>query len=119
MARVALMLLTGTEGGEGAKAYHALLFASQLHEAGQEVQLILDGAGTGWLKKWASPENRLHGLYQKVKALGLIAGACDFCAGHYSDKELVQTQGLCLLGEAEGHPDIAGLVKEGYQLLIL
>lgn len=119
MTKVAIVLLTGTAGGEGAKALHALLLAGQLKEAGEEVKLIFDGAGTGWIDEFTNPESRFHALYSQVKALGAIDGVCDFCAGHYSDKALVEKEGLSLRGEAQGHPNIVGLIQQGYQIIPL
>lgn len=119
MAKVAILLLTGTAGGERAKAFHALLLARGLKEAGDEVKLIFDGAGTGWIGTFADPQDRLHSLYEQVKAMGVVHGVCDFCAGHYSDKDLVQKEGLPLRGEAGGHPDLVDLIRQGYQIIPL
>lgn len=119
MAKIAIFLLSGTASSEMAKAFHALLYARQLKEAGEEVKLVFDGAGTGWIPELGKPENRLHSLFLRVKELGVIDGVCDFCAGIYSNKEAIQQQGLPLAGEADGHPDIVRLVREGYQVVVL
>ena len=44
-----IILQAGTESHEGmARAVHALLYATELKEAGYEVALVFDGAGTEW-----------------------------------------------------------------------
>ncbi len=119
MAKIALLLFSDASQANLAKGLHALLLTKQLHQNGIEAKLIFDGAGTGWITALADPEHRLHGLFNEVKGLGLVEGACQYCSGRYSDPALVEKEGLALLGEAEGHPDIARLIKEGYQLLTL
>ena len=119
MAKIALLVFSDTSQANLAKGLHALLITKQLHQSGIEVRLIFDGAGTAWITALADPEHRLHGLFNEVKGLGLMEGVCHYCSGHYSDPALVEKEGLALLGEAEGHPDIASLIKDGYQILTL
>ncbi len=119
MAQIAVLVFSDTSQANLARGLHALLLTKQLYQSGIEVRLIFDGAGTGWITALADPEHRLHGLFNEVKGLGLVEGVCQYCSGRYSDPALVEKEGLALLGEAEDHPDIARLIKEGYQLLTL
>ncbi|MEE9203209.1 MAG: hypothetical protein V3U31_08450 [Dehalococcoidia bacterium] len=119
MAKIAVLMFSDASQANLARGFHALLLTKQFHQGGIEVRLIFDGAGTGWITALSDPEHRLHGLFNEVKGLGLVGGVCHYCSGRYSDPALVEKEGLALLGEAEGHPDIARLVKEGYQLLTL
>lgn len=112
------ILVHSTEN-EGAKALHALLYAQELHEAGHNVKVIFDGAGTVWIKKFENPENKYHPLYKAVKKLGVIAGACEYCAEAFQVNTEVRESGITSLGEVNGHPSLAQLVAEDYQLIIL
>jgi hypothetical protein len=112
------ILVHATES-EGAKALHSLLYAQELHEAGHEVQVIFDGAGTGWIKKFEDEKNDYNPLYKAVKNLGVIAGACEFCAGAFGVEEDVNKAGIQSLGETNGHPSLAQLVEKDFQIIIL
>lgn len=117
MKKYAILLLASQ--AEGAKALHALMYAQELHEAGHEVKLIFDGAGTTWIKQFEDPQNKFHQFYTAVKNLGIISGACEYCAGAYGvDKEVLQAE-VKMLGELNGHPSVNQLVEDDFQLLIL
>ncbi|MBI4287465.1 MAG: DsrE family protein [Chloroflexi bacterium] len=119
MAKIAIFLLSGVQDFHGTAAFHALLYARDLKGAKVDVKLVFDGAGTGWIDEWSKPENRTHKLYEEVRDSGAIGGVCDFCIGHYGNKERATGQGLSLLGESQGHPDVARFVAQGYQIIII
>lgn len=117
--KIALLLHTGTASGGGVRALHAMMYACELKEAGEEAKLFFDGAGTGWIPELANPENRLHRWFLRAQELGVIGGVCDFCSGHHSDKAVIQQLGLPLAGEVGAHLDIVRLVREGYQIIVI
>ncbi|MBI2861048.1 MAG: DsrE family protein [Chloroflexi bacterium] len=119
MTKVAIFLLSGVEDLHRTAAFHALLYARDLKAANVDVQFVFDGAGSGWIEEWSKPENRTHKLYEEVRNSGAIAGVCDFCVGHYGDKAKAADQGLSLLSESNGHPDIARFVGQGYQVIVI
>jgi hypothetical protein len=104
---------------EGAQALHGLLYAQELHEAGHEVRVIFDGAGTAWIGRFEDPSSKYNPIYKAVKNLGVIAGACEFCAGAFGVVESVKQSGIQSLGESQGHPSLAKLVAEDYQIITL
>ncbi|MGM0878385.1 MAG: DsrE family protein [Bacillota bacterium] len=104
---------------EGAKALHSLLYAQELHDAGHEVKVIFDGAGTIWIKKWEVPDHKHNPLYKAVKKLGVIEGVCEYCAGAFGVEHEVKQSGLSSLGEINGHPSLAQLVTDDYQIITL
>jgi len=104
---------------EGAKALHSLLYAQELKEAGHEVKVIFDGAGTVWAKLFEDPNNKFHPIYQSVKKLGVIEGVCEFCAGAFGVSEDTKKAGFNQLGEVGGHPSITKLVADDYQIITL
>lgn len=121
MRKVAVILHAepGTHDALG-RALHALLYTQELQEHGHEVQLILDGGGTKWLEEFTQPDNALAPLYQSLKNAGVIGGVCDFCVPAFDgDKALAESEGLHLLSEFQGHPSLAKLIEDGYQVITL
>jgi len=117
MAKYAVILQA--QPGDLGRAVHGLLYTKDLNEAGYEVQLIFDGAGTTWIKEFEKPDHKYHALYQEVKKRGLIGGACEYCAKAFKvDAEVIKS-GVPFIGEYAGHPSIARLIKEGYLLITL
>jgi hypothetical protein len=117
----AIILQAGNETNEGqARAVHALLYAVELAEAGYDVVLIFDGAGTGWANELSKPDNAFHQHYMKIKALGIVEEICDYCAISFDVKEdLPEQQRKLLVGDYEGHPSLAKWVERGYQIISL
>lgn len=120
--KFAIILQADTDRHEGlARAVHAMLYAKELIEDGHDVTLIFDGAGTHWAEELSRPEgkNPLIPQYVQLKKLGVTEVICDFCANAFEVKKDLVERGAGLVGEYEGHPSIAKLVDQGYQLLVL
>jgi hypothetical protein len=62
----------------------------------------------------ADPDHKYYGHFESVKYE--IEGACACCAKAFGVEEDVQESGVELMGEFEGHPSLAKLVSEGYQV---
>jgi hypothetical protein len=117
MKKFAILVHAGET--EGAKALHSLLYAQELHESGHKVKVIFDGAGTAWVQRFEDESNKYHPFYKVVKDLGVITGVCEFCAGAFGVSENIKQSGIQALGEAKGHPSLANLVAEDYQIITL
>ena len=66
--KVAIFLHAHVDSKDGtARALHALLYARELKEAGADVVLIFDGAGTTWVDKLRDPEHKFHKHYQQLR----------------------------------------------------
>lgn len=104
---------------EGARAWHALLYAKELSERHHEVRLIFDGAGTTWVREWEKPGARHADTYQEVKKRGIITAICDFCAGAFKVHEETVKSGLPHGKDYDGHPSVAALVEEGFSLMVI
>jgi hypothetical protein len=116
MAKVAIVVLAGTETHEGlGRVVNALEAAKELKEGKDEVRIIFDGAGTAWVPELARKEHRAHALYAAVA--DRIAGVCAFCAGAFGVKDAVVAQCVALADEYEGHPSVRRLVHDGYQVI--
>ena len=112
----AMLVLAGTETrADLGRVMNALQIARELHEAGDEVTVIFDGAGTQWVPTLSDPEHKYHRLFDGVKER--VAGACSYCAGAYGVKDEIESTEVPLLDEFDGHPSMRKLISNGYQVL--
>ena len=121
MSKIAIILHAepGSHDALG-RALHALLYSQELHDEGHDVQLVFDGGGTKWIEEFKKPDNKLAPMYENLKMTGVIAGVCDFCIEAFDgDKELVKSENLPLINEYNGHPSVAKLISDGYQVITL
>ena len=121
LGKYLIILQAGNETNEGgARALHALLYASELAEGGHDVTLIFDGAGSGWAVEFQKKDHPLHEKYVKMAKMGVVLEICDHCSEHFKVKEQLTEQQLTLLaGDYEGHPSLLRWVDQGYQLVVL
>ena len=119
--KIAIILMAGNETNEGmARAMHALLYARELADSGCQVALIFDGAGTGWAFEMSRTESPLNKHYLKFKEKGIVEEICDYCAEQFGHKEaLPADQQKLIVGDYEGHPNIAKWIKMGYRILVI
>lgn len=96
---------------------HALLNAKDLHDAGVQVRLIIEGSATARVKSLVQPEQPFHGLYVQIRDAGLIDGVCKACGAKMGSLEAAQAQGLRLLDEMAGHPSMGRYLAEGYEII--
>jgi hypothetical protein len=115
MAKAAVVLLADTETKEGlGQMSNALTTVREFKEEDQEVTLIFDGAGTKWIGELSGPDHKYNRHFESVDD---IQGACAYCARAFGVKNEVQEGGVELLGDFEGHPSLAKLVTQGYQVI--
>ena len=116
MNKVAIVVVADTEGhGNLGRIVNALEAAKEFKEAGDEVQLIFDGAGTQWIGALADSSHKAHPIYREVK--DVIYGACAFCSEAFGAKDDVVAEGIDLLDEYDSHPSIRKWVDDGYQII--
>jgi hypothetical protein len=64
----AMLVLAGTEArADLGRVMNALQIARELHEAGDEVTVIFDGAGTQWVPTLSDPEHKYHRLFEGLR----------------------------------------------------
>lgn len=116
MPKVAVVLLADTITAEGmGRMVNALTTAKEFTEAGDEARIIFDGAGTKWIAELQSADHKYHGLLESVK--DTIVGACAYCSRAYGVKDEVQSAGVALLDDYDGHPSLHSLARDGFQIL--
>lgn len=114
--KIAIVLLAGSDSADGTgRMANAFVTALEAQDAGDEVRVIFDGAGTTWLKTLADPDHKYHRLREQVR--GSVTGACLYCARAYGVVDDVERAGIPLLDEYKAHPSIRGLVADGFQVL--
>lgn len=114
--KLAIVLLAGSETADGSgRMANAFITALEAQDAGDEVRVIFDGAGTTWLRTLADPEHKYHRLLNEVRAS--IVGACLYCARAYGVVDDVERAEIPLLDEYKHHPSIRGLVADGFHVL--
>jgi hypothetical protein len=96
---------------------HVLINALDMAERGHETRVVFEGASINLLPELTDSGNQFHGLYDKAKDRGLIAGACKACSAKLGKTEAVQAEGLPLLAEAMGHPSMAAWREQGFEVL--
>lgn len=116
MEKAAIVVLADTEShADLGRVVNALVATKEFKEAGDDVRLIFDGAGTRWPGVLSDPGHQAHKPFEAVR--DVVAGACGFCAHAFHAEEQVQDSEIKLLDEYEGHPSIKGLVDDGYQVI--
>jgi len=116
MSKVAIVVLCDTETFEHlGRAFNALMAVKEFKEAGDDVRLIFDGAGTKWIAELSKPDHKAHGLFKAVR--DKVTGACSFCSGIFQQEAAIKAHDVRLLDEYEGHPSFRKLVSEGYDVI--
>ncbi|MGD8366342.1 MAG: cytoplasmic protein [Desulfobacterales bacterium] len=96
---------------------HVLLNALDLNQKGEESRIVVEGAATKLVPALAEPTHPLHGLWNKVKAAGLVDGVCRACSEKMGTRKAAEDQNLPLLEDMNGHPAMAAYRKAGWQII--
>ena len=116
MPKLTVVLLADTETHEQmGRAANAFEMVKEAQQTNLDVELILDGAGTRWVRELTKPDHKLHGLFEQVRSN--VSGVCEYCAGAFGVKEAVRTSGLPFANEFDGHPSLAQRVADGRQVV--
>ncbi len=113
--KAAIFILAGTEGHENVgRLVNGLEAAREFVEAGDDVEVVLDGAGTEWIEELEHPEGDYHDLYAAVRD---EVGVCDHCSGAFGVEDAVADAGLETLDDYDGHPSVRSFVEDGYEVI--
>lgn len=101
MLKVAIIVLADTEThGDMGRVTNALTAAQEFKEAGDDVKLLFDGAGTKWVAELSKEDQLLNPLFNSVK--DKVAGVCLFCSGAFGVKEEIERGDARLAGSITG-----------------
>ena len=113
MSKVAIVILADTAGpGDFGRAVNGLMTAKEFKEAGDEVQIIFDGAGTKWIGKFNEEGSKYGPLFDSVK--DKVTGVCGYCAGAFKVTEDATTNKINQIDEYDGLPSFKKLVDDAF-----
>ena len=116
MSKIAIVVLADNETyGDLGRIVHALEAVKEFQEAGDEVQMIFDGAGTKWIGTLSDARHNFYGLYRAIESK--ITGVCAFYSNTFGVTTQVSGAGVKLVGEFDGHPSFKKLIDQGYQVI--
>lgn len=116
MNKVAIVVLAEKGSHEGlGRVVNAMEFAKELHEKGDDVKLVFDGAGVTFIPELEKDDHDAHPLYEGVKPV--IEGACKFCSKSFGVINDVQKTNVNLLDDYDDHPSLRSYVTDGYQVV--
>jgi hypothetical protein len=96
---------------------HVMLNALDMKERGYDVRLVFEGRSVTLIPQLADEANPFHGLYEKLKASGVVDGACKACSNKLGVLEAVKAEGIEPIGEMMGHPAMGGYMDRGYEVV--
>jgi hypothetical protein len=96
---------------------HVLLTAVDMQERGHDAKIVIEGAATKLVPELAKKANSMHQLFEKVKGLDLIEGACKACSNKMGVLMEIEAEGLRLLDEMSGHPSMARYLEDGFEVI--
>ncbi|WP_461054678.1 DsrE family protein [Spirosoma arcticum] len=117
--KTALVILSdpkaGTDDSNG-KLFNALAAAYDFKQAGQEVSILFQGAGTRWPEALKNPDNPFHALFNAVedKVQGVSCGCADAFGANPSGYDLVTTNAV---PGTTGLPSFVKLQQDGYHII--
>jgi hypothetical protein len=116
MNKAALIVFADTEThADLARVVNAMMTAKELAEAGDDVELIFDGAATQWPGILVNHDHKSHRLFEQVH--DVISGACAFCSRAFAAEEKVRRAEVPFLNDYKDHPSIRRLVHERFEVL--
>ena len=96
---------------------HVLLNALDMKEKQYDVKIVVEGAAVNLIPDLAESSNPLHKLWEKAKAVGLVAGVCRACSAKLGTQKAAEAQGLALLDDMSGHPSMAAWRNNGFEII--
>ncbi len=96
---------------------HVLLNSLDLNKKRMGGKIILEGEAVKLVPEMIKPDHFLNKLYTKVKEQNLIIGACKACSTKLEVRDIIEDEGIPLIGEMMGHPAISDYIDQGYQIL--
>lgn len=116
MAKYAFVIYSDPDvRSELVKAMHAIQYAIALKRKGHEVVIFFDGLGT------KVPLSQLKSLVEQASRMGLIYGACGYCASppHVNVSSKLKEVGIRLLGDEGDHKDLTLFHDMGYEVVMV
>jgi hypothetical protein len=121
--KTAILILSDPKAGDEAlgRVFNALALADEALRAGDEVEVVFNGAGTRWPAELSKVTHPANSLYNAVRET--VKGASCGCAAVFGATKGVEVCGLPLLKDKAlaGTPGISNLrryLAQGWQTLV-
>jgi hypothetical protein len=121
--KTALIILSDPKAGDEAlgRVFNALAIAHEAMQAGDEVEVVFNGAGTRWPQELARPSHPANGLFNAVRET--IKGASYGCSVAFGAAKETEASGVPLLKDKKlpGAPDMSNLrryLADGWRTLV-
>ena len=110
---------SGSEEALG-RVFNALSAAYDYKQAGDDVEIMFQGAGTRWVGELSNADHPAHALFEEVK--DTVAGVSCGCADVFGGAEDAAKSGFDLIKNnpvpgTSGLPSLRTLTNEGYNVL--
>lgn len=106
--KIAILVLSDPRSGADealGRVFNALALAHESREAGDEVDLVFQGAGTRWPEQLAQLGHPANALYNAVR--DSVKGVSCACSEVFGARQAVERSGLALL-EQRAIPGMSG-----------
>src|SRR5262245_42052122 len=121
--KTALIIMSDPKAGDEAlgRVFNALALAHEAIQAGDEVEVVFNGAGTRWPQELSRPSHPANSLYDAVRET--IKGASNGCAVVFSAPKEIEDCGVPLLKDKAlpGTPGLSNLhryLTDGWRTLV-
>lgn len=121
--KIAIVVMSDPKSGEEAlgRVFNALAVAQEGLQAGDDVEVVFNGAGTRWPEELTKPAHPANALYNAVRPA--VKGASCGCAAVFGATKGVEACGLPLLKDKAlpGTPGISDLrryLADGWETIV-
>jgi len=122
--KIAIIILSDPKSGADealGRVFNALATAHEALKAGDEVEVVFNGAGTRWPAELTKVSHPANGLYNAVREV--VKGASCGCAVVFGATKDVEACGLPLITDkalpgTPGLSDLRGYLAAGWQTLV-
>jgi hypothetical protein len=121
--KTAIIILSDPKAGDEAlgRLFNALAVAHEAREAGDEVEVVFNGAGSRWPEELTKLSHPANGLYNAVREV--VKGVSCGCAEVFGAAKGVEASGVPLLKDyaLPGTPGISNIhayLAGGWQTLV-
>jgi len=122
--KLAIIILSDPKSGSEealGRVFNALAVAQESLQAGDQVEVVFNGAGTRWPAELSKVSHPANGLYNAVREA--VKGASCGCAAVFGATKDVEACGLPLLKDkalagTPGLSDIRRYLADGWQTLV-
>lgn len=119
----AIIIMSDPNAGEEAlgRLFNGLAVAHEGLQAGDDVEVVFNGAGTRWPEHLTKPQHPANALYNAVRET--VQGVSCGCAAVFGATQAVEAAGLPLLKDKAlaGTPGISNLrryLAEGWHMVV-